>query len=462
MTQTSAKQPEATSSTTPPPFPTLVLLGGLATVWAVFLWFQLLDSRSGGTPVCLGGSDCTALWDGPFSAAMHGWTLLPVAGWGVLWGLLATVFPTLAVFRRGRTEPLVGAVALVALAGVFGVLALLAVSAQEGLFCFNCSLTYALTAIYAAVALPRSLSALSAHRLPALGLAAAGLAAGWLLLLAPGRATPKNLERSGLEAVAEAAAEGERSGGGDSVASMPSLEDFLAELDPALHQGIADSLAILERSPTPELAAPTHFTLGAEGATVRFTDWTDVLCGHCANLHQTFEYFRQTLPANSFSLESRHFPLDGNCNQYLQIRGEESVRCLAAKAQICVEPTGHGFEYSAALFRLQGQLDNGLIYQAAEPFVDRASLGACVTSPETAARLAEDVDEAWKFRPRGTPLVLVDGRQGTHFGPFLYALALAEGRTDHPGFALLPAANPEVVEATIEGHAGDSHEGHDH
>ena len=442
--------------------PVLALLGGLATLWAVFLWWQLLETRSGATPICLSGGDCTALWDGPFASAVHTFTLLPVAGWGVLWGLLATVFPALAITRQKRSEPLEGAVALVALAGILGVVALLLVSAAEGLFCANCSLTYALTAIYALIALPRSFSTLRHQPRGAVALVGTGLVMGWLLLQVPARATPKNLARVGLEALTTD--EAPRSSESGSTQALPSVEEFLASLDPALHQGIADSLAILERSPTADLAAATHYSLGGEGAAVQFTEWTDILCGHCAQLHQTFEYLQETLPTERFSLVSRHFPLDGHCNPHLVARGEESVRCLAARAQICVEPTGHGFEYSGALFQMQGQLENAaLVYRLAEPFIDRAALGACISSPNTLARLEADVDEAWKFRPRGTPLVLVNGRQGTHFGPFLYALALADGRIDHPGFALLPPFNPAVVEATLEGASDqDDHTGHEH
>ena len=50
--------------------------------------------------------------------------------------------------------------------------------------------------------------------------------------------------------------------------------------------------------------------------------------------------------------------------------------------------------------------------------------------------------EATRHEFEGTPLVLVNGRKGSAFGPFLYAMVLTEGRPDHPAFGALPAPKP--------------------
>ena len=74
--------------------------------------------------------------------------------------------------------------------------------------------------------------------------------------------------------------------------------------------------------------------------------------------------------------------------------------------------------------------------------MSRPELERCVASPEVAQELAEDVDYAWEFEPDGTPLVLVNGRRGTSFGPFLYAMVLTGGDPEHPAFEALPPPNP--------------------
>ncbi|MEL7369751.1 MAG: DsbA family protein, partial [Myxococcota bacterium] len=64
-------------------------------------------------------------------------------------------------------------------------------------------------------------------------------------------------------------------------------------------------------------------------------------------------------------------------------------------------------------------------------------LDACLSSPETAAKLAEDIAYAGQFDIRGTPMVVMNGRKVLAFGPLLMALVLAEGDPSHPGFGML-------------------------
>ena len=51
----------------------------------------------------------------------------------------------------------------------------------------------------------------------------------------------------------------------------------------------------------------------------------------------------------------------------------------------------------------------------------------------------------WKaalFDSDGTPIVAVNGRRGTSYGPFLYAMILTQGDGENPAFDVLPAGNP--------------------
>lgn len=435
----------------------LAAVGALAALWGLFLWRELVRARAGAEAFCGfgGGGDCAELWDGAFAASVHSLTGLPVAAWGVVWGVVATLLPLLLGSEPAgrRAETLGSAIRATALAGVAGVAVLLLASAAEGGFCQSCALTYALSAIYAALTWRRlGLFAGAGLGLRGAGLAAAATAATYLLLLYPGLRTPRH--GSGAEALAEAvAADPAARGAVDSPAggraAGPSLESFVESLPPELRQGLSDSLLIYRRSDFFPPETPRHLASGSPGAPVHITEFTDVLCGHCADLYQTMGFLESTLPPGSFSLDARQFPLDGNCNPHLEIRGPEgrtpeTVRCLAARARICLEGSPGAPQVEAALYRNQRQLDDGLVYRLAEPFVDRGELERCVESPETEAKLQADVAYAWRYRPHGTPVVLVNGRQGTSFGPFLYAIVLARGDADHPAFAALPAPRTDA------------------
>ncbi|RMH23491.1 MAG: cupin [Acidobacteria bacterium] len=426
----------------------LAVLGGAAAGWAVFLWFQLLRARSGLEPFCaFGADDCARLWDGAFAGAVHRVSGVPVAGWGVAWGVAALVLPLLAR-RQGGGQGLFrhaeGAVRLVGLAGLAGVAALLAASTWEGGFCSNCALTYVLTVAYGALALGR----LKASPWTEHGVFAATLVtvASYALLLYPGLRTPRgDAGSAGQRAVAEAAqtlppppAPGTPAPGtpGATATTEEELRRFLDTLPPELKQILSDVLEQFRRQPVlpPE---PPRAPIGNPSAGVLITEFTDVKCSHCADLHQTMAYILNALPGR-FALDARHYPLDGACNPRLPARGPETVRCLAARVQICAEGDPRRFELSGELFAHQRELDERLTYAIAAKYLPQMALDACLADPATEAKLQADVEYAGRYDPRGTPLVLVNGRQASPYGPFLFAIILTGGDPDHPAFADLP------------------------
>ncbi len=456
----------------------LATLASGSALWAVFLWRELLAARAGETPFCGFGesADCGTLWSAGFASTLHDMTGVPVAGWGLVWALVAALLPLAALAYHDRKElddALCTAIELTAAAGAAGIVVLLAASAAEGLFCTSCALTYVLSLAYAAVTF-LALRRPSPRSSRGLAMAAGATVAAYLLLLYPGLETPKSAAEEGRQALANApraspseeadqaaeqaatpsnapagegpSSDGTASAGGPTLVGGVDvdrmLEEFVASLTPRTYQGLSDTLLLYRggRKFTPE--APRVLAHGEPDARVKVTDFADVLCSHCATLHQTMTQLAHLLPAGSFSLDARHFPLDGRCNPHLSPRDGDNVRCLAAKAQICVEGTGRGVELATALYARQRGLAAEQVYELAAPFIRRDDLVACLRSESTERKLADDVDFAWLYEPHGTPLVLIDGREGPPFPPFLYAIILAGGDPDHPAFADLPPPNP--------------------
>jgi hypothetical protein len=118
------------------------------------------------------------------------------------------------------------------------------------------------------------------------------------------------------------------------------------------------------------------------------------------------------------------------------------VRCLAARARICVEGRPGASAYSDRLFGKQETLSTADVYTMADGVMPRGELESCIARPDTAQKLQSDIALAVRYDIDGTPLVLLNGRKGTSFAPFLYAMVLTGGRADHPAFATLPAPNP--------------------
>ncbi|HYU41515.1 MAG TPA: thioredoxin domain-containing protein, partial [Vicinamibacteria bacterium] len=271
-----------------------------------------------------------------------------------------------------------------------------------------------------------------------MSLAAVAIAA--LLLLYPGLKTGWRRTAAGLEAIT-------RAGEVAAPVSVPraandDVSQFVASLTPPLRQTLADSLHQF-RQGIAVPSGPPRTLIGSASAPVRITDFTDIRCGHCAELHETLAALEREAPAGSFSVEPRQFPLDGECNPYVR-RGQDPVRCLAARARICVEGRPGATAYAARLFGKQETLSTADVYALAQAVMPRRELEACVVRAETSEKLQSDIELAARYQIDGTPLVLVNGRKATSFPPFLYAMVLTGGRTDHPAFAALPAANPSA------------------
>jgi protein-disulfide isomerase len=429
---------------TPPPpdnlrsvLVTLAAIGAAAGAWSVFLWRELLRARAGGDPFCGfgGGGDCVALWDGSFASAVHRLTGLPLAAWGVVWGLIALGLPLLAWMgteKPSTAEGLRSATRVTALAGLVTVTVMLLVSVAAGSLCTSCALIYVLAVAYAAVA---SLRLKSPPTGRGVAIAAAAALVFYLMLLYPGLRTPRSNGQTLAEAVDRAATVQSETGGN---AATPALDAFLASLPPSHRQAVSNVLYTYATSPTFPEQTPRAITVGPADAPVRITDFSDTLCSHCADLHHAYAYLEASLPPGSFRVDSRHFPLDGNCNPYIGRKAESDVRCVAAKAQICMEGSPQAFDFAISLYDHQQELTSEMVRELARPLTDPGELERCIASPETADKLRQDVDYAWQYRPQGTPLVLINGRQGSAFESFLYAVILAGGRPDHPAFASLP------------------------
>jgi serine/threonine-protein kinase len=330
---------------------------------------------------------------------------------------------------------------LVAAVGVGSVFIMAAVSLQGGTFCPTCLATYVLVIAYAAVAWRHWRQCkVRPWSENAVGRAGVATLAAYLVLLIPGQRTPSANIKAGDVALD---AEANRKQAGASTATNDEVSEFLNSIPAELQQGVSDALAILRGAPDVPVRQPRAL-LGSSEAAVRITDFTDVMCGHCADLHITLGKLRTMVPPEVMAIEARHFPLDGGCNGAIQAPPQYPVRCLAAKAQICLEGHPQAFEFSGQLFKNSGRISEALVYELAAPYMAAGALQSCVSSPETAVKLAEDIEWAVAHQLEGTPLVLVNGKKAAGFGPLLYALALAKGNVDHPAFQRLPKANPHA------------------
>jgi protein-disulfide isomerase len=428
----------------PPPVPVrgaLALLGlGLAeSALAIFQWLQLLTMRGGGTTVC-GVSErfnCETVWNTPFASRVHELVGIPVAGLGLLWGIVATVLSVLYLVWRssGHTvRPAVNGLRLTAAAGVLATALFALVSLSAGVVCPTCLGTYGLVLAFAAVAykaLPGPVLPLAGEWGRALKWTGGFALAGFVALFGPGRATPK-------DSPAEAQLP-------QITADPGSLEAYLQGLSPQDRQRVADALAQYRNGKPLPARAPARHRYGPVDAPVKIVEWTDSKCPHCKMMVEALAAMKKRVPEGKMSLEARQYPLDGACNPSMDPRHSDGTgtRCLAAKAQICLEGAPDFWQLREQLFAAQASLRPETIMTiASSGSVSRSQLEACVNSSETAAKLQEDIAYARQHDIHGTPLIVVNGREVPTSVAFLYALVMADGNASAPAFKVLPAPRP--------------------
>jgi serine/threonine-protein kinase len=411
-------------------------------------------------------------------------TGVPVAGWGVAWGLVALALPLAALLRAAQSRPLgalVSAVRFAAAGGAVAVFVFVAVSLSERVFCSGCFATYVIVAGYAGIALTGWQRAGLPEAGRGVALSVGATLVAYFLLLYPGTHTPRSsaeasraaLEQIPLASPAPASPSAPSTPASSSTppapaspsarpaeastakppaeasATKPSVSEsdkalvaFVSSLSPQDKQALSNALA-LYRQATPRPLGVPRLLVGPASAPVRITEFTDALCSHCAELYETLHALRERVGPAAFSIEPRHFPLDGSCNPMMR-RGDAPVRCLAARVEICLERKPGAYAFAGTLFERQKDLRAETVMAIAQTHAPRAELDACLASPDTDAKLASDLQEAAAHGVEGTPLVLINGRRGVAYGPFLYAMVLTKGSADNAAFDALPPPSPQA------------------
>lgn len=423
------------SNPTPPMSAFAVLLGTSAalTGLAIYQWLELLELRAGRPVACAVNEtlNCAKVWDTGLSHRIHEYLGVPVAGLGVLWGVVAFGLAALS-FQRARSggdaATFSGAVKTWAWAGLLACVTFITASVQAKALCITCLGTYVLTAGYGFGAL----KLLGGPAIPEQKDLMSG--AGWglvlavplyLALLIPGSRTPQK-----------------------TAAALPVLD----ERDPNNFEKIVDGMPERERlaaawaraewkkSPSPDVSAfPVRLVKGNPAAPVKMVEFSDILCGHCAQFEQMFHEIESMAPANGLSLEPRYYPLDGECNPDIKGSRQDGVRCYGAKLQICTEKSPKFWEIRKEMFENQDRLDQGLMLSIAQRHgVSTMELQACLNAPETTARLNEDIAYAKRFNIEGTPMVVLNGKVAPPSPIFLIGMVMSGGNPDSPVLMRLP------------------------
>ncbi len=424
---------------------TLIITSLLAVLLSIYQWIELVQLRTAGdTLLCSFNAtfNCAGVWNSALAQSVHKATYIPVVGWGLAWSFVVFLLALWLLIQAKKPAPAgdtVRALRLTTGIGALVCILLLAYSVSIKIFCPTCILFYLLVAAAAYLAFRRLRT--HDHGWGQAVLLSAGLLLVTLaLLLYPGLNTP----RENLIAAQLPTASAEQTP--SPAAARNPLEEFLNSLPMGVQQATSDSLAIYRRSPLLEKPVdPKRLVFGPADAPVRLIEWTDIRCPHCKNLETALSELHKITEPGSWSQESRHFPLDSQCNSKVN-RAGDGVSCLAAKLEICLIGSPDFARVRTAMFEQQDKLTQESIWDiVGKDPARRTSLQTCVDSPATAAILKEDIEYADQHKIEGTPLVVINGRKATALPAAILSLIITKGHDDDPAFLLLPSPDPEIL-----------------
>jgi serine/threonine-protein kinase len=434
----------------------------MLSLLAVYQWMELLVVDLGGTPSCAIDArlNCAAVWSSSFAKQIQSLTHVPVAGWGLIFGTAAfgsTLAAWIKMSQQRDAEAPIAAVKILGAAGIAASVVFAGISVSLGALCLTCLGTYLLATAFFILStrMPGSFppKALGEPMLRATG----AVVAAYLVFLGFGLRTPlgpPDALRDAKPAPSASTAPSSpatpvSTAGSPSVASRPGeashsqdpLVQLLAGLPPGLLQPISNGLDAYRHAQDQGSARfPVRFRGGAPSAPVSLVEFTDIKCGHCAALNKTLEEIERLAPAGAFAIEPRQFPLASECNPRVPFPDPSGVRCLAAKVRICIEGQDGYWAAQSKMFDEQESLTPDRVLAIASEATGKKveELRTCARSREVEAKLFDDISYASAYDIKGTPLVLLNGRETRPIGPLLYALLIAKGDPEAPGFRSLP------------------------
>lgn len=156
-----------------------------------------------------------------------------------------------------------------------------------------------------------------------------------------------------------------------------------------------------------------HYGAKAQNAAFHIVEYADVLCPHCRHAGDAIKAFTDSKTDVSWSL--LFFPLDGECNKYVNMK--TGYRCQLTKTILCLKDHPKGWSINEWFFARQSQARSAETAQKiiddmiASFGVDPSPLNVCVADVKVQNTIDSHVEQAKKNQVNGTPAIFVNGKK---------------------------------------------------
>lgn len=161
----------------------------------------------------------------------------------------------------------------------------------------------------------------------------------------------------------------------------------------------------------------------ADGSKVQIVVFSDYMCPHCKNAHDTLKLVMSKYPAGSGVRHIlKHFPLEGECNP--NAPGNHFASCEAAAAVVMARSTGNAEKLESWIFANQATLTPASVRKAAQEIGGIKDFDA--QYQRALQEVKTDASLGGLMKVKSTPTIFVNSRQLPGNVPPQYYVGLIE------------------------------------
>lgn len=198
-----------------------------------------------------------------------------------------------------------------------------------------------------------------------------------------------------------------------------------------LKKQIPEKLAIWKASPKHEFNPNTGLSNNVQNPRVTLVEFADFKCPHCKMAAKTIDRFLKGKTDILFTFKV--FPLDGNCNESIPQKGDNS-RCTLAAFALCAEKIAKkGWDMHHWIFERQEKLFSVSDAKSLLPDIqndlslDQTQMSECADSSDIYNEIKKNAQEGALANVEGTPTIYMNG-QKLPLGQFFEVLKQASER----------------------------------
>ncbi len=179
-------------------------------------------------------------------------------------------------------------------------------------------------------------------------------------------------------------------------------------------------------------------TVGAADAPIKVTVFSDFLCPWCRLLARGLAGYIPRV-SNRVTFAFRNYPLDKGCNPYMSSTGHVGS-CWLARGAVCAQEQGRFWPFHDQAFAGEHERASrdDVLKLAGAIGLDRARFLSCFEAPQTAARIAGEVEQGHALGVSATPTIFVNGKRLQRFNDLPLVVDRLSAQLGLSGLASLP------------------------